>query len=151
MHRIILLTCALALTACAPSNRQAKQPMEWRGHGYTVCHDRIQRANAYQNAGVPTQAPTDAAGKKALLQHIADTELLSFGEPCGRGGTGAGGSFAFLGAIAAAVPPEVQAQGDLAVDLYQDILMHRHSSAFARAYVADGRFEQHMKLRRLVR
>ena len=146
-----MIAAAIALSACVkPAPRKAVQPMEWRGHTYTICQERIKRARAYEAKGVPTTAPTGAA-KREFLGYITDTELLAFGEVCGRGGTGSGGSIGFLGAIAADIPPEVETQGDLAVDLYQDILMHRHSSDFAKAYVADGRFEEHMKLRRLVR
>lgn len=137
------------LAACAPPRPAAveAQPVEWRGRTYTTCQLKVAEASALERQGLPAAKPLDDLERAQVLQYITLTEHLGFGTDCGNPADSSGG---FIAAVAADIPPDVEAQGPMAVDLYQDMRGWGHSPAWIRSYIDAGRFEDHMRWRRLV-
>lgn len=150
MRRTLALIPVLALVAACgapPPPKPPATPMEWRGHTYTKCQDRIETVKAFEASGQPLVKPRNSRERKALLSYIGSIEHLSFAHFCGRGGPN---GISLFGLATESIPEDVTSQGGLAKDLYQDMRQHGHSPEVIRGFIESGLFEEHMALRRLV-
>lgn len=154
MKKLLPVVLATALMACAtppPPKPAEPLPSVWRGETYASCNIRIKRALAFEAEGL-NEAATFAtnAERQRFTQYITDTELLSFGKMCGKGGRQSAGALGFLSAASASVPDNIREQGNLAVDLYRDMILNGHSAADIQRFIDDGTFESHMQYRRVL-
>ena len=156
---LIAVVTVASLSACNIVRIEQPQlsegpPKEWRGKMYRACHDLIATATQIESLGVPADRPASAVERSRLERYIAATEALAYGDRCNRTEARVSNdlidSVSFIGKATASVPADVSAQGPQAVQLYERMIANDHSADDIRAYIASGKFEEHMALRRLL-